>query len=52
MEGLFDKMGPAVQTLAAYASFLIASLKKFLSLFRFATGIDIIPDETKPSAEG
>ena len=45
MEGIFDNMWPAVQTLAAYASFLIASFKKILSLFRFATGIDIIPDE-------
>ncbi len=52
MEGLFNKMGPALQTIAAYASYLVASLKKFLSLFRFATGIDIIPDETQPTDEG
>ncbi len=45
MEGILDRMGPAIQTLAAYASFFVSYFKKLLSLFRFATGIDIVPDE-------
>ena len=47
MEGILDKMGPAIQTIAVYASYLISAVKKMLSLFRFATGVDIVPETSE-----
>ena len=44
MEDLGNKIGPFLTTISAYLSFLISALKRFLSLFRFATGIDIVPE--------
>ena len=47
MEGIVNKMGPAIETLMVYASYLISAVKKMLSLFRFATGVDIVPEESE-----
>ena len=44
MEDIGNKLGPALTTLSAYLSYLIATFKRLLSLFRFATGIDIVPE--------
>ena len=45
MEDIGNKLGPFLTTISAYLSFLVSGLKRFLSLFRFATGIDIVPEE-------
>ncbi len=47
MEGVLNMLGPAIQTIAVYASYLISAVKKMLSLFRFATGVDIVPETSE-----
>ena len=47
MEGVLNTLGPAIQTIAVYASYLISAVKKMLSLFRFATGVDIVPETSE-----
>ena len=46
MEGIGEKLGPFLGTISAYLSYFVVMIKKLLSLLRFSTGIDIIPDET------
>lgn len=49
MDNLLSNASPAIQTIVAYISYFISTIKSFFNLFTFATGVSVLPEE---EAEG